>query len=268
MATLCGWASIDERGKATGGQKGDQTGKEVKVGNWYNFGQTVVLRFKDRTKAHKAATAMKQLCANDNVGYCQGHRTSLYDELAKVSWRPTELKTHCETDCSAMMSPVLKCAGISVSKNIYTGNMVDAIMATGQFTKLIGKKYTTTGDNLMEGDISVKAGKHTIMAVEDGCNVKSTSGTKTATSNPTAPYGTPKTAAFVGVVNTDVLNVRTEPDVNASKLKSYPQIKKGTVVGVCGSAIAPDGTLWYYIYIDGTKGRKYGYVCAKYINMK
>lgn len=55
MGTLCGWASIDENGKATGGQKGDQTGREVRTGNWYSFGQTVVLRFKDRNKATKAA---------------------------------------------------------------------------------------------------------------------------------------------------------------------------------------------------------------------
>ena len=148
MGTLCGWASIDENGKATGGQKGDQTGREVRTGNWYSFGQTVVLRFKDRNKAAKAATAMKQLCGNDSVGYCQGHRTSLYTELEKVGWNPTALKTPCETDCSAMMSPVLKCAGISVSKDIYTGNMVDAIMATGEFEKLTGSKYTGTGDNL------------------------------------------------------------------------------------------------------------------------
>ena len=39
MGTLCGWASIDEKGKATGGQKGDQTGREVRTGNWYNFGR-------------------------------------------------------------------------------------------------------------------------------------------------------------------------------------------------------------------------------------
>ena len=40
-----------------------------------------------------------------------------------------------------MMSPVLKCAGISVSKDIYTGNMVNALMATGEFEKLTGRKY-------------------------------------------------------------------------------------------------------------------------------
>ena len=32
MAVKCGWASIDERGRARGGSAGDQTGKEVKIG--------------------------------------------------------------------------------------------------------------------------------------------------------------------------------------------------------------------------------------------
>lgn len=278
MGTLCGWASIDENGKATGGQKGDQTGREVKTGSWYNFGQTVVLRFKDRNKAAKAATAMKQLCGNDSVGYCQGHRTSLYTELEKVGWNPTALNTPCETDCSAMMSPVLKCAGISVSKDIYTGNMVNAIMATGEFEKLTGSKYTDTGDNLMTGDISVAAGKHTIMALENGCNVKSTSSGSTSSgstssgngsgNNPAVPYGTAKTATFTGYVNTGALNVRKQPDPNADKLVSYPCIEQNTEVGVCGSATAPNGALWYYIYIDGKKGKKYGYVNAKYITAK
>ena len=113
---LCGWASIDERGKVTGGQKGDQTGKEVRTGNWYNFGQTVVLRFKDRNKAEKAAIVMKKLCDNNIVGYCQEHRTTLYTELEKVNWNVDALITPCETDCSAMMSPVLRCVGIRVSK--------------------------------------------------------------------------------------------------------------------------------------------------------
>lgn len=177
-----------------------------------------------------------------------------------------------------MMSPVLKCAGISVSKDIYTGNMVNAIMATGEFEKLTGSKYTDTGDNLMTGDISVAAGKHTIMALENGCNVKSTSSGSTSSgstssgngsgNNPAVPYGTAKTATFTGYVNTGALNVRKQPDPNADKLVSYPCIEQNTEVGVCGSATAPNGALWYYIYIDGKKGKKYGYVNAKYITAK
>lgn len=156
MGTLCGWASIDENGKATGGQKGDQTGREVKTGNWYDFGQTVVLRFKDRNKAAKAATAMKQLCANDNVGYCQGHRTSLYTELEKVGWNPTALKTPCETDCSAMMGQPVLNAQESACQRIFTQATWSMLLWRQESLKNSpGSKYTGTGDNLMTGDISV-----------------------------------------------------------------------------------------------------------------
>ena len=58
--------------------------------------------------------------------------------------------------------------GISVSKDIYTGNMVSAIYATGQFEKLTDAKYMSSGKYARAGDIYVKAYSHTIMALEDG----------------------------------------------------------------------------------------------------
>ena len=36
MAVKIGHASIDERGKISGGKAGDQTGKEVCIRDWYN----------------------------------------------------------------------------------------------------------------------------------------------------------------------------------------------------------------------------------------
>ena len=45
MSVLCGWASTSEKGTKNG-VKGDQTGKEVKTGAYYNFGQNQVIRFK------------------------------------------------------------------------------------------------------------------------------------------------------------------------------------------------------------------------------
>ena len=65
-----------------------------------------------------------------------------------------------------------------------------------------------------------------------------------------------------------LIPARKQPDPDADKLVSYPCIKQNTEVGVCGSAKAPNGALWYYIYIDGAKGKKYGYVNARYITAK
>ena len=71
----CAWASIDENGNSKGGQAGNQTGKELRVGNWYQFGQSVVYRFKDRKQAEQLAELMKDACNNMNIGYNQAKRS-------------------------------------------------------------------------------------------------------------------------------------------------------------------------------------------------
>ena len=86
MAVLCAWASANEYGKTTGGKAGDQTGKEVKCGNIYNFGQTRVYRCADRKYAVKIGAAAKAIALNNNFGYCQEHRTTSYNALKNVNW--------------------------------------------------------------------------------------------------------------------------------------------------------------------------------------
>ena len=83
MSVLIGHASIDERGKAKGGQAGDQTKKEVCIRTWYNKPWTVVIRFKDPTKREKAAQCMEWACANDHIGYDQNQRNSLLNAVRK-----------------------------------------------------------------------------------------------------------------------------------------------------------------------------------------
>ena len=173
MAIKCGWAAIDENGRAKGGKAGDQTGGEVHTGNLYNFGQKYVLRFKDREKAKEAAKICEAICKNKHVGYDQGGRTTLYTELKKVGWDVSKLKTNCECDCSALMAVCCNAVGIKVSKDWYTGNMVAAARATGKFSVLTAAKYLSlTGDYLKTGDIIVAPYSHTIMALQDGSKVK------------------------------------------------------------------------------------------------
>lgn len=168
MAIKCGWASQDERGKASGGKAGDQTGKEVKIGYWYDFGQNVVLRFKDRDKAKKAAACMKELCSKNYVGYDQSQRTTLWDKLKALKWNYKKLKTPVETDCSALIAVCVNAAGISISKNCWTGNLKAACKATGEFTVLISDKYINSDKYLKVGDIILNEKAHVIMALEDG----------------------------------------------------------------------------------------------------
>ena len=104
MENLFAWASIGENGKATGGKKGDQTKKEVKVAPYYNFGQTWVIRFRNTRRGKLAGKSAKLLAKNDNIGYNQNDRVSLYSECIRIGWdisRISEIRK-CNCDCSEL----------------------------------------------------------------------------------------------------------------------------------------------------------------------
>lgn len=53
----CVKASINERGGVTGGQPGDQTGREIYIGRYYNYPWDCVLRFKGAESTKKEESA-------------------------------------------------------------------------------------------------------------------------------------------------------------------------------------------------------------------
>ena len=169
MAVKCGWAAISEYGSVNG-KKGDQTGGEVRVGNWYYFGQNVVLRFKDRERAKKAAKYMREIAANNNVGYGQADRTSLYTAWRAVGWsHPEKITTKCNTDCSQLVATICIAVGYAtVSPNNWTGSLKAALVKTGGFEVLTASKYLTKDTYLLTGDIILNEATHVIMALEDG----------------------------------------------------------------------------------------------------
>lgn len=163
-----GHAAVDERGKYSGGTAGDQTGKEVCIREWYNRPWNVVVRPKSAFVAAGIVRACVAACNNDNIGYDQVQRTTLYSRALAMGWDIGKIAAPCETDCSALVAVCVNAAGISVSKDIYTGNMVKVLLATGQFDKLTASKYLTSDKYLQAGDILVYEGHHTAMALEYG----------------------------------------------------------------------------------------------------
>ena len=120
-----GSASIDERGRAHGGKAGDQTGREVKKQLWYLHSKGWrVFRAKDRQVALDIAKAMKRAISNNKIGYDQYQRNTLYNLAAKVGFDPGQVKTACETDCSALVRVCFAYAGITgLPSGFRTGNM-------------------------------------------------------------------------------------------------------------------------------------------------
>lgn len=179
MAVRIGHASIDEKGKASGGAAGAQNGKEVCTRNWYNAGWEFLARAKNTAVAERIVLACEAGCANVNIGYDQNQRNTLNTQAKKVDYNLSKITTPCETDCSAFVSVCVLAAGVDLD---YLGNLPTTrtlqskLYKTGEFEILTESKYLTGSDYLRRGDILCKAGSHTVMVLDSGPYGKVTAG--------------------------------------------------------------------------------------------
>lgn len=204
MAILIGHASQDENKKYKNGKAGDQTTKEVTTRSYYVKGDKwdYVIRFKTSDMAEKAASACEKACKNDKIGYDQSQRNTLLTEAEKVKFDLSKIKTACECDCSALMCVCAIAAGVD-KKYLYIGgnlrttsSMQSAFKKVSDIQILTASKYLTSDKYLKRGDILVKEGSHTVMALENGSEVvKETNTFK----------------SYLVKVTTDALNIRKGP---------------------------------------------------------
>jgi len=165
MAIKIGHASIDEKGKISGGKIGDQTGKEIFIRNWYSKPWNVYLECTDPVIADKAAKYMEQICKDDNYGYDQGQRLTGYNSIVANKGKVKGGKG--EFDCSSLVASCYKLAGLNISPALTTRNMRSALLATGKFKAYTGAKYIKSDAYAKRGGIYLKEGSHVVMALED-----------------------------------------------------------------------------------------------------
>lgn len=153
------------------GKVGDQKGgREVRISPFRDFGFTKVYRFRSSKVGELCARKARKIAESDLVGYSQSldkdGRTSLYDALAEVNFIAGDLKTPCNTDCSAMaaacVSAVSERYGTSykINKWCASGNIGSHLMNTRHFKSLSGAYYRTHPEALKPGDILVAPCKH------------------------------------------------------------------------------------------------------------
>lgn len=263
MAVRIGHARIDERGKASGGALGDNNGKEVMISDWYNKPWTAVFRAKDASVAEKIAKTMEAACANNNIGYDQSNRTSLY-QLAKANGWNVAAVGLCETDCSALVSVCVNAAGITVSKDMYTGNEKTVLNATGKFTCYTSSDYCKASGKLQRGDILLGNG-HTAIVVQGAVASSSNAGSNTkVTSNKVATdAASKKDASLAGTYKTTAgLNIRNGAGTGKSIMVTLP---KGTTCKCYGYYSVNAGTKWLYV-VATVGGVQYtGFCSSKYL---
>ncbi|MGI6237742.1 MAG: peptidoglycan-binding domain-containing protein [Candidatus Excrementavichristensenella sp.] len=169
---MIGSARIDERGRARGGRAGDQGGKEVSLQAWYRHAKGwVLLRCVDPAMRGYIGDAMEAACKNEKIGYDQGQRLTLYNQVKDKGFDPAKAAVACETDCSALVRVCVlyafgKCGIAQGVPNFTTGNQVSALVGTGHFEKLTAPEYTAKPGALTRGDILVtRVRGHTVVVV-------------------------------------------------------------------------------------------------------
>ena len=238
----------DEYGGARGGKAGDQTGKEWWIINWYNQSWQCILRHPNKQVREYLAELGIQAAQNDKVGYDQSENRTYWAELQKVGYWPKKITTPCEADCSAGVIANTMAVGyllnINALKNVnatYTGNMRAGFSAAG-FQVLTDRKYLTSSDYLLPGDIILNDSQHTATNLGYGKYTQSQAST--------APTSDGKHR-----VTASMLNVRSSPSLGASIIA---QLSLGTEVNIKQTVQGKEGGKWYQI--------DQGYVLAAYIN--
>lgn len=254
MTVFIGNAVGDEHGKASGGEPGDQTGKELRIQPWYkNKKGWRVFRPKSYEVAQKLAEDMRAACNNPNIGYDQKQRNTLYNAAKSVEFDCAKVSEPCECDCSSLVRVCLAYAGIMLS-NFNTATEPSKLINSGQFDELTDIEVTDTPDYLRTGDILVTAVKgHTAIVLNNGDRVDPR---PPDPPEPEPPEPEPKNQ-YVEVIGKSV-RVRSSDSVLgrtqfiAHKGDTFPYI-----------GIAPSG--WYQI--DAGRGKSYITSKTKYTKL-
>ena len=162
MIATVAYASISEKGTVNGAA-GNQSGKELKIADYYDFGQNEYFRFYKSDDAWWMADIMERLCRNKKIGYSQADRTSLYKLLKENGWKSGKVDKKCNCDCSSLITCAVNCIDekVILKSDTYTGNLMDRLKKSGY-----GSVHKITkGYKPMAGDIICKAGKHVICCI-------------------------------------------------------------------------------------------------------
>ena len=166
MSVLIGSARSSFGNTAPGDQ---HSGLEVSTQKWYLHAKGwYVLRAKDAAAREKIAVAMERACANNNIGYSQPTRLTLFNNVKAFGFDPAKTTKPVNTDCSALVRVCVHYAGITVD-NFITSNEVSMLMATGKFELFKDDGHCKSSDHLLRGDILVTRTKgHTVVVLNDG----------------------------------------------------------------------------------------------------
>lgn len=211
MSVKVGHASIDERGKASGGKAGDQNGKEVCTRSWYLKSQGWwTLRCKVPGMAEYIARAMEIIVTDPDVGYDQSQNQTLWKLLDENGFDVRNINKAVETDCARLVRVCVQWAAMQVGLDVvipdfYTATEASVLVGTGLFEKLTSDKYNKQDAYLERGMLQVTRGKgHTWVILSNGSKASSNNFSGTVTVEPEKTYKLGERILKNGMEGTDV----------------------------------------------------------------
>lgn len=214
-------ASQDERGKYSGGQAGDQTGKEVRVSNAYNhkLGWRI-FRHPNANTAKWIGTNALNIANNAHFGYDQGQRDTGYNACKNAGWEPRNVHYDVELDCSSMVRTCIACALEKDISNFNTSTEASVLLSLG-FREITGTALSA----LQLGDILVTKTKGHTVTVCSGATSSTTSVTTSTKANTYYQVITTAGKNYAEVKNnSDYAGVHNQPVAKVAL-----RVDKGTV---------------------------------------
>lgn len=259
MAVKIGHAVGSEHGTREG-VPGDQTGKEIRIQDWYkrDGGWGCLLECTDPGLAAKAAEIMREICESPAFGYSRNKRWTGYHAIVNNGGK-VDGAADSDFDCSSLCITCYVLAGLKHKAAGYTGSMRKSLLATGKFVASSEKDRLTTSDYAKVGSLYLAEGHHVCMALSNGAKVKDEPqvepDTPPAESPPEEPTKPLKTyVKFLGNVY-----VREQP---FKQSKAVLLCRKGDLLPYYGAeAQDADGGKWYAV--DYRKdGKSLGFTSA------
>lgn len=262
MTIIVGSARIDENGKISGGQAGDQTGREVATEKYYLHKKGWwLIRPKDVSVAERIADAMLSACNNDCIGYDQSGRYGVVN-LAKGGTKLRDISVKTEADCSSLVRACCIEAGFDPG-DFNTSSEPTVLAKTGRFEEKVSVTASTV---LYNGDILVTKSKgHTVVVVSGNPRTAESKQPEKQTASTGVDKAMFKAAALAGTyVTTAKLNLRSGAGINKQILATMECGEDVKCYGFYNKVA--DGTKWLYVVYKDKHGKSYtGYASSKFL---
>ena len=257
-----GHSSISETGTING-RPGDQTGGEVTTRNYYNKNWAYIYRPTTINLAEALVTSMLNACKNDNIGYGQNDRLTLYYECLRLASNgritpaiiaKVTKKVNC--DCSSLVALCCIASGLKVNPDMTTYNQYSALKATKAFEI---KAFAAVKDesNLDYGDILQSSG-HTAIVIESDHAQKTAEQQGKVTARYPAYSFDSKIAGMYSALVSDFLALRDGAGTKYDILYKLPN----RAIVYCYGYYTKD---WYYVQYATDKTVYTGFCHKKYL---